>query len=112
MEFPIGTEVYESMSACCSAPVVRCETCGEDAPEHRECARCRELVEVVGEDRLLSRDERLASHGAYVKLPKYETHVVGVVQGRCETCGGVGSHPGVVGRYECRRCGGSGSTSR
>lgn len=117
MEFP--TCYYEEdmdrvesaekkLSACCDAEVVQCMSCGDDTPEHTECIRCHKLVERVGEDRLLSRDARLADRGATVERVIYSSPSSKDSPVKCSLCGGAGTHPGVVGRYDCRRCNGTG----
>lgn len=116
MEFPTcyeedmeQVESEEKLSACCNAEVVQCKSCGDDTPEHTECTRCHTLVAQIGEDRLLSRAEMLADRGATVERVDYSPSTEGsAVKCPCPLCGGRGTHPGVVGHYDCRRCNGTG----
>jgi hypothetical protein len=95
------------VSECCGASVEPCVSCGDDTPVHTECVECRALIERVGEDHLLSRD-LLARSSHRPRDPvrvSYDTVAVGRP---CGLCGGDGKHAGVVGRYPCVKCEGTG----
>jgi len=95
------------VSECCGASVEPCVSCGDDTPVHTECVECRSLIERVGEDHLLSRD--LLLHSSHSPRDPVRVSYDTVAVGRpCGLCGGGGKHAGVVGRYPCTKCEGTG----
>ena len=95
------------VSECCGASVEPCASCGADTPVHTECVECRTMIERVGEDRLLSRDELVRTHLARVEPTRVSYGTVADVS-VCDLCGGKGEHAGVVGHYACSKCAGTG----